>query len=127
MHRRLRTESARRGPPPEVSAATRDHSAQGRWVLLAVILGSGLAGIDATVVNVALPAIGRDLGADFAELQWTVTAYSLTLASLILLGGSLGDRFGRRRVFQIGVAWFAIASLLCGLAPAAPLLIAARA
>jgi EmrB/QacA subfamily drug resistance transporter len=102
-------------------------SAAGRWVLLASILGSGLAGIDATVVNVALPAIGRDLGTDFAGLQWTVTAYSLTLAALILLGGSLGDRFGRRRVFVIGVTWFATASLLCGLAPSAPLLIAARA
>src|SRR4051812_45343042 len=102
-------------------------SAGGRWVLLASILGSGLAGIDATVVNVALPAIGRDLDTDFAALQWTVSAYSLTLASLILLGGSLGDRYGRRRVFCIGVFWFAIASLLCGLAPTAPLLIAARA
>src|ERR1700710_3107405 len=102
-------------------------SAKGRWVLLAAILGSGLAGIDATVVNVALPAIGRDLDTDFAALQWTVTAYSLALASLILLGGSLGDRFGRRRVFVIGVTWFAAASLLCGLAPSAPLLIAARA
>lgn len=96
-------------------------------MLLASILGSGLAGIDSTVVNVALPTIGRDLGTDFAALQWTVTAYSLSLASLILLGGSLGDRFGRRRVFVIGVTWFATASLLCGLAPSAPLLIAARA
>lgn len=102
-------------------------SASGRWVLLASILGSGLAGIDATVVNVALPTIGRDLHTDFSALQWTVTAYSLTLASLILLGGSLGDRFGRRRVFVIGVVWFATASLLCGLAPSAGLLIAARA
>ncbi len=102
-------------------------STSGRWVLLASILGSGLAGIDATVVNVALPAIGRDLHTDFAALQWTVTAYSLTLASLILLGGSLGDRFGRRRVFVIGVVWFATSSLLCGLAPSAGLLIAARA
>ena len=93
----------------------------------ASILGSGLAGIDATVVNVALPAIGRDLHADFASLQWTITAYTLTLASLILLGGALGDRYGRRRVFVIGVVWFAVASLLCGLAPTAPLLIAARA
>ena len=79
------------------------------------------------MVNVALPTIGRDLGTDFAALQWTVTAYALTLASLILLGGALGDRFGRRRVFLIGVAWFATASLLCGLAPSATLLIAARA
>jgi len=102
-------------------------SSRGRWVLLASILGSGLAGIDATVVNVALPAIGRDLQVDFSSLQWTITAYTLTLASLILLGGALGDRYGRRRVFVIGVVWFATASLLCGLAPSAPLLVAARA
>ncbi|WP_028280246.1 DHA2 family efflux MFS transporter permease subunit [Arthrobacter sp. H5] len=101
-------------------------SAAGRWILLASILGSGLAGIDATVVNVALPAIGADLGADFATLQWTVTSYTLTLASFILLGGSLGDRFGRRRIFVIGVIWFAVASLLCGIAPNAEVLIAAR-
>jgi EmrB/QacA subfamily drug resistance transporter len=107
--------------------ALRFSSTRGRWVLLASILGSGLAGIDATVVNVALPTIGRDLDTDFAALQWTVTAYSLALASLILLGGSLGDRFGRRRMFLIGVVWFASASLLCGLAPSAGLLIAARA
>jgi EmrB/QacA subfamily drug resistance transporter len=108
-------------------AGLRYGSSRGRWVLLASILGSGLAGIDATVVNVALPAIGRDLRADFSSLQWTITAYTLTLASLILLGGSLGDRYGRRRVFVIGVVWFAVASLLCGVAPTAPLLIAARA
>ena len=99
----------------------------GRWVLLATILGSGLAAIDATVVNVALPAIGADLGADFADLQWIVTSYTLTLASLILLGGALGDRYGRRRVFVVGVVWFAVASLLCGLAPTPAVLIACRA
>ncbi|HJQ00060.1 MAG TPA: MFS transporter [Jatrophihabitans sp.] len=102
-------------------------SASGRWVLLACVLGSGIAGIDATVVNIALPAIGRDLNVGFAALQWTVTAYTLTLASFILLGGACGDRFGRRRIFVIGVAWFAAASLLCGLAPDAGWLIAARA
>src|SRR4029077_7029154 len=80
-----------------------------------------------TVVNVALPAIGADLGVDFAALQWTITAYTLTLASLILLGGALGDRYGRRRVFVVGVIWFSLASLLCGLAPGADWLIAARA
>jgi EmrB/QacA subfamily drug resistance transporter len=116
-------------PVPAAAAdeAIRYGSAKGRWVLLASILGSGLAGIDATVVNVALPAIGADLAADFSALQWTITAYTLTLAALILLGGALGDRYGRRRVFLVGVVWFAIASLLCGLAPTAPLLIAARA
>src|SRR3954469_12921237 len=81
-----------------------------RWVLAATVLGSGLAFIDGTVVNVALPSIGESLGADVAGLQWTVNAYTLTLASFILLGGSLGDRFGRRRVFVIGVVWFALAS-----------------
>jgi EmrB/QacA subfamily drug resistance transporter len=108
-------------------APIRFGSSTGRWVLLASILGSGLAGIDATVVNVALPAIGADLKVDFAALQWTITAYTLTLASLILLGGALGDRYGRKRVFITGVIWFATASLLCGLAPNAGSLIAARA
>uniref|UniRef100_J1S5R3 Transmembrane efflux protein n=1 Tax=Streptomyces auratus AGR0001 TaxID=1160718 RepID=J1S5R3_9ACTN len=102
-------------------------SAQGRWVLVTAVLGSGMAMLDSTVVNVALPRIGEDLNADLAVLQWTVTAYMLTLSSLILLGGALGDRFGRRRVFVIGVVWFAAASLLCGLAPHAGVLIAARA
>jgi EmrB/QacA subfamily drug resistance transporter len=98
-----------------------------RWVLLATVLGSGLAMLDATVVNVALERIGTDLDADFAGLQWTVNAYTLTLAAFILLGGSLGDRFGRRRVFLVGVVWFAAASLLCGLAPSIETLVAARA
>jgi EmrB/QacA subfamily drug resistance transporter len=98
----------------------------GRWVLFATVLGSSLAFIDSTVVNIALPAIGRDLGTDAAGLQWTINGYALSLASLILLGGSLGDRYGRRRVFQIGVGLFAVASLLCGIAPTIELLIAAR-
>ena len=97
--------------------------ARGRWVLLAASLGSGLAMLDATVVNIALPRIGTDLGAGFAGLQWTINGYTLTLASFILLGGSLGDRFGRRRVFVIGTVWFALASLLCGLAPNIGLLV----
>ncbi|WP_051265201.1 MFS transporter [Nakamurella lactea] len=103
------------------------NSSRGRWVLLATVLGSGLAGIDATVVNIALPAIGRDLGAGFGGLQWTINGYTLTLAAFILLGGSLGDRYGRRRVFEIGVVWFALASALCAAAPNVQLLIAARA
>ena len=98
-----------------------------RWVLLTTVLGSGLVMLDGTVVNVALERIGAELGASFGGLQWTVNAYTLTLASLILLGGSLGDRFGRRRVFVIGVVWFAVASLLCGLAPNLELLVAGRA
>jgi EmrB/QacA subfamily drug resistance transporter len=99
----------------------------GRWVLLATVLGSSMAMLDATVVNVALPTIGRYFGASLGGLQWTVTAYTLTLAGLILLGGALGDRLGRRRVFVTGVAWFAVASALCGLAPTIGVLIAARA
>ncbi|MFF3328801.1 MFS transporter [Streptomyces sp. NPDC002888] len=102
-------------------------SPQGRWILFTTILGSSMALLDATVVNVALPRMGRDLDADLASLQWTVNAYMVTLAGLILLGGSLGDRYGRRRVFVIGVVWFAVASLLCGLAPNVGVLIAARA
>lgn len=101
-------------------------SPAGRWTLLATILGSALAGIDVTVVNVALPALGEDLDADFTSLQWTVSAYALTLASFILLGGTLGDRFGRRRVFVVGVMWFAAASLACGLAVDVRMLIVAR-
>jgi EmrB/QacA subfamily drug resistance transporter len=83
--------------------------------------------LDATVVNIALPSIGRDLGADLAGLQWTVNAYTLTLAALILLGGSLGDRYGRRRVFVVGVVWFAVASLLCAVVPTVTMLVLARA
>lgn len=100
---------------------------RGRWVLAATVLGSGLAMIDGTVVNVALPTIGRDLEAGIGGLTWVVNAYTLTLASLILLGGSLGDRYGRRRVFIVGVVWFTVASLLCAAAPSIELLIAARA
>jgi EmrB/QacA subfamily drug resistance transporter len=99
----------------------------GRWVVVATVLGSSLAMLDATVVNVALERIGTDLRADLAGLQWTIAGYSLTLASFLLLGGSLGDRFGRRRVFVVGTAWFAVASGLCALAPNVETLVAARA
>jgi EmrB/QacA subfamily drug resistance transporter len=92
----------------------------------AATLGSGLTLLDGTVVNVALRRIGADLDASLAQLQWITNGYFLTLASLILIGGSLGDRLGRRRVFVIGTVWFALASLLCGLAPTAEVLIAAR-
>ncbi|MGW4564129.1 MFS transporter [Streptomyces sp. NPDC004561] len=102
-------------------------SPQGKWILFTTILGSSMAMLDSTVVNVALPTIGRDLDASLAALQWTVNAYMVTLAGLILLGGSLGDRYGRRRIFVLGVVWFATASLLCGLAPTPVLLVAARA
>ncbi len=102
-------------------------TAAGRWVLLTTVLGSAIVMIDGTVVNVALPHIGADLEAGFGGLQWVVNAYTLTLAALILLGGSLGDHYGRRRVFLIGVVWFAIASTACGLAPNIETLIIARA
>ncbi|MFG2790059.1 MFS transporter [Streptomyces sp. NPDC048419] len=102
-------------------------SPQGKWILLTTVLGSSMAMLDSTVVNVALPRIGRDLHTNLAALQWTVNAHMLTLAGLILLGGSLGDHYGRRKIFVIGVVWFAAASLLCGLAPSSGILIAARA
>jgi EmrB/QacA subfamily drug resistance transporter len=96
-------------------------------VLLATVLGSGIAFLDATVVNVALPTIGEELDAGIAGLQWVVNAYTLTLSGFLLLGGSLGDHYGRRRVFVVGVIWFAAASLLCGVAPSVEALVAARA
>ncbi|POX35993.1 MFS transporter [Streptomyces sp. Ru73] len=102
-------------------------TAQGRWVLVTAVIGSGMAMLDSTVVNVALPRIGTDLNTSLAALQWTVNAYLLTLAALLLLGGALGDRYGRRRIFLIGMVWFAAASLLCGLAPNAAVLLTARA
>jgi EmrB/QacA subfamily drug resistance transporter len=98
----------------------------GRAVVAAAVLGSGMTMLDGTVVNVALATIGDDLDASLSQLQWISNGYLLSLASLILLGGSLGDRYGRRRVFVIGTVWFAIASLLCGLAPNPTVLIAAR-
>jgi EmrB/QacA subfamily drug resistance transporter len=94
---------------------------------VATVLGSGIAALDATVVGIALPSIGREFHADVAGLQWVLTGYLLSLASLLLLGGALGDRYGRRRIFVIGVVWFASASLLCGLAPNTPVLVVARA
>ena len=102
-------------------------SAQGRLVLLATILGSGLAQLDGSVVNVALPRIGENLGAGLTGLQWTINAYTLTLSGLLLLGGSLGDRLGRRRIFLVGVVWFSLASAGCALAPTSGVLIAMRA
>jgi len=98
----------------------------GRWVIVATVLGSGMAMLDGTAVNVALPTIGRELTASLSGLQWIVSGYTLALAGLILLGGSLGDRLGRRRVFLTGVAWFALASALCGAAPDIEVLIGAR-
>jgi EmrB/QacA subfamily drug resistance transporter len=102
-------------------------SARLRWTLVASILGSSMAFIDGSVVNVALPSIQSDLGGGLATQQWVVDAYLLTLGSLILVGGSLGDIFGESKVFALGVAGFAGASVLCAIAPDAPALIAFRA
>jgi EmrB/QacA subfamily drug resistance transporter len=102
-------------------------SSTGRWVLAATVLGSGIAALDATVVGIALPAIGRDFHSSVASMQWVVDGYTLPLAGLLLLGGALGDVHGRRKVFVIGTVWFALASLACGLAPNAGFLIGARA
>ncbi len=101
-------------------------SATGRWIVLATVLGSSVAMLDATVVNIALPRIGESLHTGMAGLQWTLSGYTLTLASFILLGGSLGDRLGRRRVFVWGTVGFAIASALCGAAVNIEMLVAAR-
>jgi EmrB/QacA subfamily drug resistance transporter len=101
-------------------------SRSGRWVIAGTVLGSGIAAIDATVVGIALPAIGKDFHATVASLQWVVDGYTLSLAGLLLLGGGLGDRYGRRKVFMIGTVWFAIASLACGVAPTEWFLIGAR-
>jgi EmrB/QacA subfamily drug resistance transporter len=108
---------------PDLRMSTR----QGRWVVAATVLGSGMAALDATVVGIALPSIGRDFHVGVNSMQWVVDAYTLALAGLLLLGGTLGDSYGRRRMFMVGTVWFAVASLLCGLAPDAPVLIAARA
>ena len=114
------------GDAPATEEGLTFESAAGRWVLAVAVLGSGMAFLDGTVVNVALPDIGRDLGASTSSLQWILNGYLLTLASLILLGGSLGDRHGRRRIFVFGVSLFTVASLLCAVAPNAELLVAAR-
>jgi MFS family permease len=111
------------GAAPEPLALS---SGRGRWVVAAMVLGSGIAMLDSTVVGIALPSIGRDFHGGVDTLQWVVTGYTLTLAAFLLLGGSLGDRYGRKRIFSVGVAWFAVASALCGIAPTAGILIAAR-
>jgi EmrB/QacA subfamily drug resistance transporter len=115
------------GPALPGPAELRVSDPRGRVVLLTTVLGSAVALLDSTVVNVALPTIGRDLGADLAGLQWVISAYALTLAALILLGGSLGDRFGRRRAYVWGVAGFGVASMLSALSPSIFALVGTRA
>src|SRR5689334_11701729 len=106
--------------------ALRLGSARGSSALAATVAASSMAMLDATIVNVALPHIGDEFNASVSALQWVLTGYLLALASLILLGGALGDRFGRRRVFLIGTIWFAGASLLCGGSPNVEVLVGAR-
>ena len=101
-------------------------SASGRWVVAVTVLGSGIAALDATVVNIALPTIGREFHTGLGSLQWVMSGYTLTLAAFLLIGGSLGDRFGRRKVYSIGIIWFAVASAACGFAPNAEFLIVTR-
>jgi MFS family permease len=108
---------------PEAISVTGD---VGLWVLVATILGSSMVFIDGTAVNVALPALQTDLNATVASTQWVIEAYTLFLGALVLVGGALGDRYGRRRVFSIGVGLFAVASVWCGLAADVNQLIAAR-
>jgi EmrB/QacA subfamily drug resistance transporter len=116
-----------RRAPVEEAGRIRAGTAAGRWVILAAVLGSGVAFLDATVVNVALPAIADDLDAGLSGLQWVLDGYLLTLSSLLLLGGSLGDLYGRRKMFVAGLIAFSLASLLCGLAPSVATLALARA
>jgi MFS family permease len=98
-----------------------------RLVLVISILASVVSAIDGFIVNVALPTISKELGGGLAIQQWTVDAYMLTLGACILIAGSLSDLFGRKKVLQIGMLWFGVASLLCAVAPNGPFLIAARA
>lgn len=116
--------SPTRGPDPHPSL--RLGTGAGRWLVAVCVLGSGIAFIDGTVVNAALPAIATDLSADLADLQWVITGYLLTLSAFVVLGGSLGDRYGRRRVFVVGLTSFAVTSLLCAVAPTVTVLIGAR-
>ncbi len=120
--------TTRPDPPVDTQGpdGLRFRTVAGRWVIAATVLGSGMAAIDATVIGIALPTIGRDFHASLGTLQWVVTGYTLTLASLLLLGGSLGDRYGRKRVFMLGVAWFALSSAACAVATGSTQLIVLR-
>src|SRR5438094_10189949 len=98
-----------------------------QWTLVATIVGSSLTFVDATVVNVALPALQAELHATITDVQWVIEAYALFLGGLILVGGSMGDQFGRKRTFLVGVIVFTVASIVCGLADSAPGVFAAPA
>jgi EmrB/QacA subfamily drug resistance transporter len=123
----MSVETDRDRDAPEGGPGLRYGTPAARWVLTATALGSGIAFLDGSVVNVALPAISDDFGTSISGLQWLLNAYMITLSSLLLLGGTLGDRYGRRRVYAAGLIWFTVASILCGLAPTAEFLVAARA
>src|SRR5439155_8746260 len=112
-------EEAVAGPAPEAAKQSKN---AGAWVLAATIIGSGMAFIDGTVVNVALPVMQKDLNATVVDTQWVIESYTLFLAALILVGGSLGDHFGRKRIFAIGIIIFILASMWCGIAPSIGLL-----
>src|SRR6266516_859151 len=103
--------------PRHAAAPCTKGPSEPRWSLLAAIAGSTMAFLDGTVVNVALPVMQRETGATVDQMQWVVEAYALMLASLVLVGGALGDRLGRRRVFVAGVMSFTLASAVCGIAP----------
>lgn len=108
-------------------AQTGGSASHPQWTLAATILASSLAFVDGSVVNVALPAIGHDLHASAADLQWTINAYLLPLSALLLIGGAAGDHFGRRRILMLGIAIFAVGSVACALAPSLAVLLPARA
>lgn len=113
-------------PPDLTHEAHQPMDARGILTLVTCVLASSLAFIDSSVVNVGLPAIGRDMGGGHSGLQWLIGGYLLPLSALLLLGGSLGDRYGRRRVLMVGILIFAVASVVCGLAPNLSTLIGAR-
>src|SRR5450759_884371 len=109
--------------PPQIRLS----SAAGKWVIAATALGSGMIFLDGIVVNVALPRIQSDLSSPLSGLEWILNSYTLMLAALLLLGGSLGDIYGRKRAFLLGLAIFTLASIACGLSPNLDALIACRA
>ena len=124
---RFATDPCDKGVIATAADCPQKQPATGRWVLATTILGSSVAFTDGTVVNVALPALQKDLGASVTQVQWVVEAYALFLSALILVGGSAGDRFGRRNMFALGMMVFTVASALCGVARNPEELIAARA
>src|SRR5471030_1425857 len=109
------------------SPVTSTGARQKRWVLVCAVLASTMAFVDESVVNVALPRMEADLHTSLSAMQWVINAYTLSMSALLLIGGAAGDRFGRRRIFMIGVSVFTLASIACGLAPNPDALIAARA